>query len=146
MADTAKTEAMVLGLETSRLTMRAQLEPLMPAIIRQLDAGVPRSDIHKIVVSQGFDVKERVFYTYISRYRKKTSPSETPVTRKKPVPPTKPQNGNSEPAVVVEEFVAENEETIVGENPLSLLTNEKSREEFANQYMQRPPLRKRNKT
>ena len=146
MADTAKTEAMVLGLETPKLTMRAQLEPLMPAIIRQLDAGVPRSDIHKIVVSQGFDVKERVFYTYISRYRKKTSPSETPVTRKKPVPPTKPQNGNSEPVVVADESQAESSTVHIIEPALDLLSNENSREEFTNQFMQRPSIRKGTKS
>ena len=146
MADTAKTEAMVLGLETPKLTMRAQLEPLMPAIIRQLDAGVPRSDIHKIVVSQGFDVKERVFYTYISRYRKKTSPSETPVARKKTVPPTKPQNGNSEQPVVVDESQAESSTVQVIEPALDLLSNENSREEFTNQFMQRPSIRKGTKS
>ena len=145
MTDTDKLKSMIASLEGQ--TVYSRLEPLMADIDRKIKGGVPRTEIYEIIKAQGFEISEGSFYTYLYRYRKRNSIQASPgKTSTKPTPPIAVQNGNSEPAVSLDESVAEPEETQVVGNPLNLLTDEKSREEFANQYMQRPPLRKRNKT
>ena len=125
-----------------------QLNPLWPEITQSLASGVSHESIVSALNENGISITLATFHKYLYRYRKRGGHEAQVIIHATPATPALPiaQNGNSEPAVSLDESVAEPEETQVVGNPLNLLTDEKSREEFANQYMQRPPLRKRNKT
>lgn len=141
MTDTDKLKSMIASLEGQ--TVYSRLEPLMADIDRKIKGGVPRTEIYEIIKAQGFEISEGSFYTYLYRYRKRNSIQASPgKTSSKPTPPIAVQNGNSEPAVVVEEPVVESSTVQLQEPALDLLSNENSREEFTNQFMQRPSIRK----
>ena len=145
MTDTDKLKSMIASLEGQ--TVYSRLEPLMPDIDAKIKGGVPRAEIYEIIKSQGFEISEGSFYTYLYRYRKRNSKQASPVkTSNKPAPPPVRQNGNSEPAVVVDESEAESSKVQIIEPALDLLSNEHSREEFTNQFMQRPSIRKGTKS
>lgn len=145
MADTDQLKTMISGLETK--TLYGQLEPLMPEIDRKIRAGVPRAEIHKLITDQGFKISAGTFYNYLHRYRARNAAPDTPGTtgNKTPSPPAV-QNGNSEKAAVVEERGAPSLSPPAAEPALEdLLSNEEAREDFTNQFMQRPPIRTRKK-
>lgn len=143
MADTDQIKSMISGLEGKSLY--GQLEPLMPEIDRKIREGVPRAQIHQLITDQGITITEGTLYNYLHRYRKRNS--ATPSAGKsanKPKPPAV-QNGNSEVepvAPVTESAQASSSDPSIND----LLSNEQSREEFTNQYMTRPPIRRSKKT
>lgn len=142
MADTDQIKTMISGLAGK--SVYGQLEPLMPEIVKKISEGVPRAQIHQLITEQGIKISEGTFYNYLHRYRKRNSTPAAPgkASNKQPLPPVA-QNGNSEPAVVVEEPALDDSEQ--KSSAIDLLSNEIAREDFANQFMTRPPIRKGNK-
>lgn len=146
MADTDQLKTMISGLAGK--TVYGQLEPLMPEIDRKIREGVPRAEIHQVITAQGIEISQGTFYNYLHRYRKRNSTTASPSTKAAPVkpsnkstPPPVVQNGNSEAAV--DEPEAESSKMqYVESSPTDLLSNEQSREEFANQFMTRPSIRR----
>lgn len=61
-------------------TLTGRLKPLWPTIDRKLNEGVKAKKIIQTLKENGLDIKERVFYTYLYRYRedKKSRPDEVP--------------------------------------------------------------------
>lgn len=139
MTDTDQLKSMIASLEGQ--TVYSRLAPLMPDIDQKIKGGVPRAEIYEIIKAQGFEISEGSFYTYLYRYRKRNSINAAPgKTSSKPKPPVV-QNGNSEAVEVKPEAVsslAPDSEPSVND----LLSNEQSREDFTNQFMQRPPIRR----
>ena len=142
MVDTDQLKTMICGL-TSK-TLYGQLEPLMPEIDRKIKEGVPRAEIHQLITAQGIEISAGTFYNYLHRYRKRNSITEAPgKASNKPKPPVV-QNGNSEAVEVKPDAVsspAPDSEPSVSD----LLSNEQSREDFTNQFMQRPSIRRSKK-
>lgn len=138
MADTDEIKTMISGLAGK--SVYGQLEPLMPEIVKKISEGVPRAEIHQLITAQGIKISEGTFYNYLHRYRKRNS---TPAAPGKPSnkqsPPPVIQNGNSEPAVVEDKPVEDDSEST--SSAIDLLSNEKAREDFTNQFMQRPSIR-----
>lgn len=139
MADTDQLKSMISGLAGK--TVYGQLEPLMPDIDRKIREGVPRAEIHKLITAQGIEISAGTFYNYLHRYRKRNSINAAPgKTSSKQKPPVV-QNGNSEAVEVKPEAVSS--PTPDSEPSVSdLLSNEQSREDFTNQFMQRPSIRR----
>lgn len=142
MADTDQLKTMISGLAGK--TVYGQLEPLMPDIDRKIKEGVPRAEIHQLITAQGIEISAGTFYNYLHRYRKRNSITEAPgKASNKPKPPVV-QNGNSEAVEVKPDAVsspAPDSEPSVSD----LLSNEQSREDFTNQFMQRPSIRRSKK-
>lgn len=142
MADTDQLKTMISGLAGK--TVYGQLEPLMPEIDRKIREGVPRAEIHQLITAQGIEISAGTFYNYLHRYRKRNSISAAPgKTSSKPTPPAV-QNGNSVAVEVEPDAVSS---TVSDSEPSvdDLLSNEKSREDFTNQFMQRPSIRRGHK-
>lgn len=146
MADTDQLKTMISGLAGK--TVYGQLEPLMPEIDRKIREGVPRAEIHQLITAQGIEISQGTFYNYLHRYRKRNSTTASPATKatqakpsNKIAPPPVVQNGNSE-AAVDEPETESSKMQHVEPSPADLLSNEQSREEFANQFMTRPSIRR----
>jgi hypothetical protein len=141
MTDTDKLKSMIANLEGQSVYSR--LAPLMADIDSKIKGGVPRAEIYEVIKAQGFELSEGSFYTYLYRYRKRNSVKASPgKSSSKPKPPSVEQNGNSEASALDDE-----RDTVQTQQPsfevgLDLLSNENNREEFTNQFMERPSIRK----
>lgn len=144
MTDTDQLKSMISGLATK--TIYGQLEPLMPEIDKRIKEGVPRAEIHELIRAQGIEISQGTFYNYLHRYRKRNQKSATPRKAENKTEIAKERNGNS--AIAVPEVIPE-PDTIETESASSepslddLLKNEKAREEYTDQFMTRPPRRKK---
>ena len=142
MVDTDQLKTMICGL-TSK-TLYGQHEPLMPEIDRKIREGVSRADIHQLITARGIEISAGTFYNYLYRYRKRNSISAPPCKTGNYPKPALVQDGNFE-LTVVEPETESSTVRAYKPAPADILSNENSREEFANQFMARPPLfRKRN--
>lgn len=140
MARTDELKAILDDLPGS--TTSAKLKALIPSIDAKVRAGARHEEIIEALKQQGFNLTLANFRSILYRYRKRIRESPEKQMEEKqngnsaPVERTQPKpDGNSstpEPASIADQIV-----TTDLELPPDFLTNEASREKFADQYLAR---------
>lgn len=144
MADTDQLKSLISGLAAK--TVYSRLEPLFPEIEEKIKEGVPRADIHQLIQAQGFDISAGTFYNYLHRYRaRKKKEKELANSKGNRSGALIQQNGNSAVATTIGENEGPAQTTSVEVEPTvnDMLSNQQSREDFTNQFMQKKPIFKK---
>ena len=138
MTDIETLKSMIAGLESK--TAYGRLEPLMPTIDRKIKDGVRRADIHEMITAHGIDISAGSFYTYLWRYRKRSSSNAKATKSNSPLPSPMVQPGD-ERAMQDEQDTKETTRSSTPPSIEELLTSEKARDDFSAQFMNSRPLR-----